>query len=214
MYNNVVSHAQSVKNLVFLAKVLHRMELAGLLETSEDGDNSRHDIVGSTDHQSRLSDQADLTVHQSDQPDQPGQSDQPDQSDQSDQRDQPDQCDQSDQPGQSDHELTLVECEGRLTLGDQEADETTATRRRQHVRDLHWLIGRLSRLAKYEAGHHPKEPLKVRERERVSKDWSLGMKRERVSKSFFREREGERICGAICQPGFLPSCYCKLWTGL
>ena len=142
MCNYVVSHAQSVKNLVFLAKVLHRMELAGLLETFEDDD--RHDIVGSTDHQSRLSDQADLTVHQ---PDQPGQSDQPDQPG------------QSDQP---DHELTLVECEGRLTLGDQEADETTATRQRQHVRDLHWLIGRLSRLAKYEAGHYPKEPLKVK----------------------------------------------------
>ena len=54
MCNYVVSHAQSVKNLVFLAKVLHRMELAGLLETFEDGDNSRHDIVGSSDHQSRL----------------------------------------------------------------------------------------------------------------------------------------------------------------
>ena len=136
-----------MKNLVFLAKVLHRMELAGLLETFEDGDKSRHDIADSTDHQYRLSDQADLTDHQPDQPD------------------------QSDQSDQSDHELTLVESEGGLTLGNQEADETTATRRRQHVRDLHWLIGRLSRLAKYEASHHPKEPLKV--------------------KFVFREREGE-----------------------
>ena len=149
----VISRAQSVKNLVFLAKVLHRMELAGLLKTFEDGDISRHDIAGSAGHAacpSQLSDQADLVYQQSDHPDQPDQPDNPDH---------PDQLNQNDQP---DYELALVECRGGLTLGDQETDDVETVATREHVRNLHWLIGRLSRLAKYEAGHHPKEPLKVK----------------------------------------------------
>lgn len=43
-------------------------------------------------------------------------------------------------------------------IKEEEVDETAT---RQRVRNLHWLIGRLSRIAKYEAGHHPKESLKV-----------------------------------------------------
>lgn len=137
----VVSHAQSVKNLVFLAKVLHRMELAGLLETFEDSDISRHDIASSAGHAAYRSQLSDPVYHQYDQPDQP------------------DQPNQHDQP---DHELALVECRGGLALGDQETDDVETVATREHVRNLHWLIGRLSRLAKYEAGHHPKEPLKVK----------------------------------------------------
>jgi len=158
----VVSRAQSVKNLVFLAKVLHRMELAGLLKTFEDGDISRHDIASSAGHAacpSQLSDQADLVYQQSDHPDQ---HDQPDQPDNPDHPDQPNQNDQPDQPDQPDYELALVECRGGLTLGDHETDDVETVATREHVRNLHWLIGRLSRLAKYEAGHHPKEPLKVK----------------------------------------------------
>ena len=149
----VVSHAQSVKNLVFLAKVLHRMELAGLLETFEDSDISRHDIAGSAGHAAYRSQLSDPVYHQYDQPDQHDQHDQPDQ---------PDQHDQHDQPDQPDYELALVECRGGLALGDQETDDVETVATREHVRNLHWLIGRLSRLAKYEAGHHPKEPLKVK----------------------------------------------------
>ena len=167
----VVSHAQSVKNLVFLTKVLHRMELAGLLETFEDSDISRHDIAGSAGHAAYQSQLSDPVYHQYDQPDQPDQHDQhdqPDQPDQHDQHDQPDQPDQHDQhdqpdqPDQPDYELALVECRGGLALGDQETDDVETVATREHVRNLHWLIGRLSRLAKYEAGHHPKEPLKVK----------------------------------------------------
>lgn len=29
------------------------------------------------------------------------------------------------------------------------------------VRDLHWLVGRMSRLTSYEAGRHPQQSLKV-----------------------------------------------------
>ena len=158
----VISRAQSVKNLVFLAKVLHRMELAGLLKTFEDGDISRHDIAGSAGHAacpSQLSDQADLVYQQSNHPDQHDQPNQPDNPDHPDQPNQNDQPDQSDQP---DYELALVECRGGLTLGDHETDDVETVATREHVRNLHWLIGRLSRLAKYEAGHHPKEPLKVK----------------------------------------------------
>lgn len=36
--------------------------------------------------------------------------------------------------------------------------ETTPT---ESSRDLSWLIGRLSRLARFEAGHHPKDSQKV-----------------------------------------------------
>ena len=167
----VISRAQSVKNLVFLAKVLHRMELAGLLKTFEDGDISRHDIAGSAGHAacpSQLSDQADLVYQQSDHPDQPDQPDNPDHPDQHDQPNQPDnpdhpdQLNQNDQPDHPDYELALVECRGGLTLGDHETDDVETVATREHVRNLHWLIGRLSRLAKYEAGHHPKEPLKVK----------------------------------------------------
>ena len=32
----------------------------------------------------------------------------------------------------------------------------------KRVRDLNWLVERLSRLAKFEAAHHPKESIKVR----------------------------------------------------
>lgn len=140
----VVSRAQSVKNLVFLAKVLHRMELAGLLKTFEDGDINRHDIASSAGHAAYRSQLSDPVYHQYDQPDQHDQHGQPDQHD------------------QHDYELALVQCRGGLTLGDQEMDDVETVATREHVRNLHWLIGRLSRLAKYEAGHHPKEPLKVK----------------------------------------------------
>lgn len=161
----VVSHAQSVKNLVFLAKVLHRMELAGLLETFEDSDISRHDIASSAGRAAYRSQLSDPVYHQYDQPDQPDQPDQHDQHDHPNQHDQPDQHDQHDQPNQHDqpdYELALVECRGGLTLGDQETGDVETVATREHVRNLHWLIARLSRLAKYEAGHHPKEPLKVK----------------------------------------------------
>lgn len=38
-------------------------------------------------------------------------------------------------------------------------DSSTAGRRL--VRDLHWLVGRMARLASYEAGRHPQQSLKV-----------------------------------------------------
>lgn len=77
---------------------------------------------------------------------------------QSDQTDIVDHGHVSDQAG-----LLSVEA-GCLGFGTQEEEveeEVDKTATRQRVRNLHWLIGRLSRIAKYEAGHHPKESLKV-----------------------------------------------------
>ena len=46
------------------------------------------------------------------------------------------------------------EDEGKVGEGDRRIGE----RRRK---DLEWLIGRMSRLARYEAGYHPKQSIKV-----------------------------------------------------
>ena len=40
-------------------------------------------------------------------------------------------------------------------------NSTTECGGHQSVRDLHWLIGRMARLARYEAGRHPQQSLKV-----------------------------------------------------
>lgn len=39
-------------------------------------------------------------------------------------------------------------------------DECSASGQRS-VRDLHWLVGRMARLARYEAGRRPQQPMKV-----------------------------------------------------
>ena len=120
-----------MKNLVFLAKVLHRLELSGLLPASENGD-IRCDVKDDSGHidlveHGHQSVQADVVI---------------------------DRDHESDQTG------TISVGAGLLGFNAQEG-EVDKGAARQHVRNLHWLIARLSRIAKYEAGHHPKESLKV-----------------------------------------------------
>ena len=88
---------------MFLAKVLHRLQLSGKLLIGED------ESLDQASHQ-ELNTDADLNTG----------------------------CDPED---------------GQINLASRDTTE--------HVRNLSWLIQRLSRLAKYEAGHHPKESLKV-----------------------------------------------------
>ena len=40
-------------------------------------------------------------------------------------------------------------------------DDSSGSSGHRMVRDLHWLVGRMNTLARYEAGKHPKETLKV-----------------------------------------------------
>lgn len=91
-----------MKNLVFLGKVLHRLQLAGRLPSTTAGRVSEPRETVDTDHEHH-----------------------------------------AEAAASSDQETTLEEEE------------------RTEVKDLGWLINRLTRLAKYEAGRHPKESLKV-----------------------------------------------------
>ena len=90
-----ILYPQVVKNLVFLAKVLHRLNLAGSLklDTSESFPATTVDRI---------------------------------------------------EDGRGGEEESLVEKENEHT----------------HAKDLRWLINKLERLTKHEAGHHPKESLK------------------------------------------------------
>ena len=131
-----------MKNLVFLAKVLHRLEHSGLLPMFGSGD-IRCDVKDDSYH-------IDSAEH----------------GHQSDQTDVVDHGHISDQAGVLSVEAGCLgfdtqeeEVEEEVEKEVEEEVDKTATR--QRVRNLHWLIGRLSRIAKYEAGHHPKESLKV-----------------------------------------------------
>lgn len=62
------------------------------------------------------------------------------------------------EPAGGDHGELNGEGHGELGAAGVVGDEEDGERRR----DLFWLINRMSRLAKYEAAHHPKETMKVR----------------------------------------------------
>ena len=92
-----------MKNLVFLAKVLRRLQIAGKISAA---------VTSSMDESTELDVETD------------------------------------------------VGCPAPRTDGDSEA-ATEQGRTEPPVKDLNWLIDRMSRLARYEAGHHPKESMKV-----------------------------------------------------
>ena len=104
-YGNFFLHLQTVKNLVFLAKVLHRLQIAGKISvaaTSSMDESTERDLDADADRR--------------------------------------------------------FDTDSR-TDGDSEID--TEQQKMEPVKDLNWLINRMSRLARYEAGHHPKESMKV-----------------------------------------------------
>ena len=128
---------QAVKNLVFLAKVLHRMMQAG------------HMTSHSTDHMTLCED---LMTIQS--------------------RNTTTNCnsksesnfgitEDQDKPGTTDDH-----CDQHSTTDDHYDEHDHCGSSRDHsghrtVRDLHWLVGRMDRLARQEAGKEPHQSLKV-----------------------------------------------------
>ena len=56
-------------------------------------------------------------------------------------------------------EVNHVTSQNDHMTSDQPGDSAPSGRR--SVRDLYWLVGRMARLASYEAGRHPQESLKV-----------------------------------------------------
>ena len=56
------------------------------------------------------------------------------------------------------HGLEIAE---RISDSKEQATPKQHTLDSDEVKDLNWLVGRLSRLARFEAGYHPKESMKV-----------------------------------------------------
>lgn len=129
-----VSPPQAVKNLVFLAKVLHRMMQAG------------HMTSHLTDHMTPCEDR--MTIQS---------------------RNTTTNCnsksesnfgitEDQDKPGTTDDH-----CDQHSTTDDHydKHDHCCSSSGHRTVRDLHWLVGRMDRLARQEAGKEPHQSLKV-----------------------------------------------------
>ena len=132
-----VSLPQAVKNLVFLAKVLHRMMQAG------------HMTSHSTDHMTPCEDY--MTIQS---------------------RNTTTNCDSKSKSNfgitedQDKHGTTDDHCDQHSTTDDHYDEHDHCGSSSDHsghrtVRDLHWLVGRMDRLARQEAGKEPHQSLKV-----------------------------------------------------